>query len=311
MTIRFIFIQPICGLGNRLRALACGYALSQHLGNIPLYVQWRESEDCGVSWKDLFDSQDNLKIKHATLEMLLQEYPNCYPWYEPEKHTEVFFRQSNQHLYDSIMIEGGHDFKHPDMSVADLITFKNEFYQMLFECIKPEIKKKVDDVLNFLKQRCDLIGVHLRAYVPKYDEADMKNDPSWENFENKDLIQTTTSFMKKHNKKNTCFFISSNSVEMTSQLCKSFHNTIKYEDANVESADRDNAKSIIHSFIHMIILSRCKLILGTYKSSFSDEAAIMGNIKKICCTSKDHSQTPYHAYGFSTSSTGEQCVNAK
>lgn len=310
MKLQFVLVRPACGLGNRFRALACTYALCKYQ-KCPMHIYWTSNDDCTINWNEIV--VPSFPISTHTFASVFDEYPDCSPYFQANEHTELFLKQQPRG-FDALVIEGGHDFKHPNMPVADLLSLKHEFYELLLTYMQPSILLKAREFVEKINlEKENTIAVHVRGYVPKYDEADMRKDPSWENFENNTIVQSTILFMK-HQRNNPTFVLVSNSEALRDAICHAMKdsscNIVTYEDDLVDISARDASCSVLHSLVEMVIMSQCSHIIGSYKSSFSDEAAFMGNITKVCSSLREKGNA-YHCYGFSTSSEGVQCINVR
>lgn len=288
-SLKFIVLYPRCGLGNRFRAMACAYALSK-VTNADLYINWEPTEDCAISWTDMFVA--SFPMPRVSTDELSNKYPNTKVFFNDKVHTDVFLDTNvKTKLYEGVIISGGHDFKHPLMSANDFLFIKHTYYQLLFSNLLPSIKDEISTVSNIH----DMIGVHMRIFIPKYDTAD-KYD-----FENDNILDMTTLYMNNSRirNKDTRFFVSCNDPKYINILRDMFgHDTIvTYHGLYHEDDDRNSKKGIVNAIVNMILLSQTKAILGTYRSSFSDEAAIIGFIPKLCTSNKQHSEQ-YHCYGY-------------
>ena len=62
------------------------------------------------------------------------------------------------------------------------------------------------------------------------------------------------------------------------------------------NVSRNCPKGIIHAVANLLILSKCKFIIGTVFSSYSDEACFFNMIMKLCIGNEKI--TKYHCYGY-------------
>ena len=302
MSMKFVIARPTCGLGNRLRNMACAYALHKMVGG-DMFICWERSGDCDVEWSSLVD-ENKFPLKNIRISDVLDMYPRCNPWHDPTTHTDHVLQTICGGAYDSIIVEGGHDFKHPDMPVSKLLGYKHEFYTMIKDNLSEKTKgmlRAVDDI------RFPRIGVHMREHIPFFDLQDKLF------FEKDTIVESTIAYMKGFvNQGMKRFFLSTSSDEYVDKIKKEFADT---EDVEISTLNQDLDKrsrsdtSICASLVDMVVLSRCSYIVGSYMSSFSDEAALMGNVVKICSTAFDHKKEPYHMYGFYVSQDGLQCIN--
>lgn len=289
--LEFIVLYPRCGLGNRLRAMACAYALST-LENCPLYIHWRSEPDCIIEWNELFDAS-RFPMPGISMEELSHRYPNRTVFFNEQVHTDAFLlSNAKTSKYQGLIISGGHDFKHPEMSDHDLLHLKHRYYQNLLEYAHPDLQK---EIANVSFHPSSMIGVHIRSFVPKFDTADQYD------FESDTAFEVTTRFMNDVLLRDpmVTFFVACNNTSHVSMLEAMFgkEKIFVYQGIWSSYGSRETAEGIKNAFIELALLSKTKLILGTYRSSYSDEASIMGMVTKVCTSEKPHDQ-PYHCYGY-------------
>ena len=62
---RWLLLQPIRGLCNRLRALSSGILLSRLLRRV-LLIQWVATKECCAGWEQLFDTHPEVRAPFAS-----------------------------------------------------------------------------------------------------------------------------------------------------------------------------------------------------------------------------------------------------
>lgn len=88
------------------------------------FINWNPEECCNVVWKDIF------VIEHDYIDINRIKTSSYY--FNPNKHTntileEMIHTNTIQNI-EYLVIEGGHEFKHPHMSPIDFIHKK--FYSI-------------------------------------------------------------------------------------------------------------------------------------------------------------------------------------
>lgn len=270
-----LIVIPTQGLCNRLRAIASTHILASYL-DTDYYINWYPEDCCNCHLTDLimndFKSYDLNSISN-----------NKTILFKPDIHTNNLI--SSMDKYDYIIIKGGHEFKHPDMSETSFIHQKHLHYQSY------TLSQTVDNIL----QRCDLIkdtvGIHFRDFIRTYDGPDGRI------FNEVSPIETFIDMILKLYEKNTdiIFFISSNTDFAYNSIIKKIPNKNVIYLHNIQT-DRNSTLGIIHAFVSLILLSRTKYIIGTFMSSFSDEACFFNKISKVCVGNEDRNS--YHCYGY-------------
>lgn len=280
-----IVIIPKQGFCNRLRALASAHILSTYL-QTKSFVNWIPEECCNVQYHDVFLSPIE------TLD--LQSLHGKRYFYNPTVHTNVVLENRDiVNNLDYLVIEGGHEFKHPDMSVFTFIKLKHIYYKSL--SFVPNIQNYVDSYITSKFTQCDnIIGVHFRDYIEKYDKADgrvfSKQSPL-------KLFIDRMNIIVKGNK-NIKFFLSTNTTKAVNELKKNFPGiVITFDDINCDKNERNHKEPILNAVINMLLLSKCQFIIGTHFSSFSDESCFFNMCTKLCISNEKVADI-YHCYGF-------------
>lgn len=269
-----IVLIPTQGFCNRLRAIACAYILASFL-KTRFYINWIPEECCNCKITDILETSFDIKD--------LKEIHNTKYLFNPNVHTEHFLQSSEFKNLDYLVIQGGHEFKHPNMLEIDFLKQKQKFYNSL---------KWVDEINNIVNANCfsNVVGIHFRDYIKQFDESDGRDFSKISPIE--DFEKYVQHLVHKSNYK---FFISSNSDKAYSTLSKIIPNdrlNILY-DINVS---RNCKKGIIHAVANFLILSKCTFIVGTIFSSYSDEACFFNMIMKLCIGNEK--VTKYHCYGY-------------
>jgi len=292
-----IVIIPTQGLGNRLRMMACGYALSNYI-NLPLHVIWNKTPDCFASYDDLFG--DNI-FKVMTQDTLSK---SKYLFFG-NIHTNQFIGNISNIAteYDYLVIIGGHEFKHDKMNINDFLYQKSEFYSIL------KYSQIVNDIVSNYESDMykKYIGVHIRTFNNTFDSDDVMN-PKFNNVFNPinfEINSPATEYFKIIDKikDNIPLFIFSNNMNVI-ELFKNRYSNRKILNTSTCVFERDNNNAIIYSLVEFILLSNSKLIIGTFFSSFSDEPSFLNFIPKITPITDSVKTQPnlqyiYHCHNYS------------
>lgn len=268
-----IVLIPTQGLCNRLRAMASAHILAKFL-KTSYYIIWEKEECCNCDLSDLFSNHFyNIDLEYVV---------NSKYMYAPNTHTNMLMGVLNE--YEYIIIKGGHEFKHPDMSEPVFINNKNAFYSKLV--LTPSVETILETVNS-----TDAVGIHYRDFVPKYDALDGRD------FSKTSPLEEFVKIIKQMVSQNINikFFLSSNTLKAKQRIAEIVKpdNIIQLEDADTE---RNTVIGVKYALANLILLSRCKYIIGTLMSSFSDEACFFKNISKLCIGNEEIQS--YHCYGF-------------
>jgi len=265
---------PTQGLCNRLRAIASTHILASLL-NTDYYVLWKPEECCNCELEDIFMSN----FKTITLDVIKSK--NYL--FLPNTHTNEIFHLMKD--YDYVVIQGGHEFKHPSMDVTTFIDLKHTFYSNL------QFTYEILTLSNCISTK-DCIGIHYRDFIPKYDSADGRN------FSELSSLEAFTTIILDCLKKNpnTNLYLSSNTDKASYYFSQHIPQTSFITIQNENNGGRDSKNGIVNAVVDLLLLSKCRFIIGTNMSSFSDEACFFNKISKLCVG--DEKIGSYHCYGF-------------
>lgn len=269
-----VVIVPTQGLCNRIRAMASANILAKFYGTI-CFTLWYPEESCNCEFEDLFEN------KVSTIN--LEEVTKSNYIYNPNKHTN-FLLEHSPHLQTSeyLIVRGGHEFKHPDMSVEDFLKEKTAFYNQL------RFSKEVRELIaRHPPVKEGTLAIHYRDYVKKFDEADGRVFSECSPLN--DFVRITRLIRMKH--PDRPFLLCSNTSKAYEALTEMGGVTFR------DGADRarDSKEGILHALVDLIMMSRCDMVIGTTMSSFSDEACFFRMIPKLCMGKEDSDN--YHCYG--------------
>jgi hypothetical protein len=260
-TKQTLYLEPSGGLGNRMRAIASAYAFAMK-HKIPLIVLWKCDSGLNCKYHKLFKITDTFLIK------------------------EVNRIQLSYIKIRNILVKGKYDKKGTSKRIdyyeeilnsgkSLYLKSYNQFYPPLsFNVLKP-IDELVNEARTILPQNMDnIIGIHIR----RGDNFEsISNQPlNWfiENIQNQILLS-----------KDIMFYLSTDSYDVEKELLKKFPNKIITQ--NHSNYSRNSEDGIREALIDLICLSKCKLIFGSYYSSFSTVASEWGNKSKLIIVGKD------------------------
>ena len=277
-----VVVIPTQGLCNRLRAIASGYVLARHWGT-RLYVCWENEPCCKCEMGDVLATPfDTIDLKTVSTTRHL---------FSPKVHTnQLLLSNPRMEEYDYLVVIGGHEFKHPDMSELTFLSRKHDVYRSLI--FAPAVEDRVASFERVHGALDRMVAVHFRDFVPQFDMADNYNFAEVSPIE--EFVDIVGRIAKRH--PDTIFFLSSN----TTLARKALESTVPADRmVCVPSPDRsrDTEAGIVDAVCDLLLLSKCAYIVGTVSSSFSDEACFFRNITKLCVGSSTAS-APYHCHGF-------------
>ena len=262
-----ITLVPIGGLGNRMRAFASGIALSRAT-NQQLRVFWIKDKGLNCRFDELFcyPKINNLVIKeHSFWNKFAIDYPRKSNAYLPKFFHPLLF---DGRLYGKESTKDAMDFpswvlhyRHP--YIASFSPFFDATEVKWQDVFKP--KRELDEKVksNFHSFNAHTVGVHIR----RSDNVQSIQESPIELFV--EAIQKELESCPE-----TTFFVCSDSMEVKKILSEKFNKNIILSS---EKGSRDNETGIKGALVDLFTLAGCDKIFGSYYSSFSEIAALLGN----------------------------------
>jgi hypothetical protein len=280
--IKTIYVIPICGFGNRLKFLSTTYSICLEY-NINMKILWRKTEECNISYKDIFK-----EIQKDNVEFVDNPPKEDYVYFGHKHLNKVIgaVLQPDCKKYTNLIITGGHEYKLPVFSVNEFIDIKSDFYNSIIW--NNDIQERVNDIKS--KHNLDkYVGVHFRGLDLKYDAPDLKNSSNI-NFDLNSPLENFKSHIKNIKPGLKILLFTNKNI--------SLENTIKISE---KTCNRNQKDDMLSSIIEFILLTQSKLIIGSYYSSFSDEASFFNKIPKIIPYNLKEKLivNRYHCYGLS------------
>ncbi len=263
-----IIINPIGGLANRMRAIASGIALcNEHDFNLKEII-WPINSDLYCPFDKLFEPIDNIQVKS------ISNIKNIFLYDEPRKKNFFLSRLFQTDRYCGKILE-------LHSNIYEYINSLNNTKKPLliqsggiFYDFTPEVYKNIfiprKELINEAKQRIqsNTIGLHIRR---------TDNLVSIEQSPTDSFIQAINEEIKRDN--TATFYLATDDDDVKQQLSSLFGN--KRIIFSKLTASRKTEQGIKEAAIELLCLSMCKKILGSYWSSFSEAAALIGNVNLI------------------------------
>ena len=273
MVLNEIIAVPLCGFGNRLKFLASISGIAKRLKIKSVKVLWRPTMDCNIAHEDVFK---NIRSMTFIDEGDLPDKSDVM--YYGYVHMNEILATINEDLQveqnlskTTLLIEGGHECKHPKTSFLDFMKLKQKFYNSISWAVK--VEKAIKEIQG--DEEFPKVGVHYRHVNKETDEADVKAN-QLVNFSYNSPFNVFEDLLRQF--KHPFFFISN-----------SFYHK-KYIQDNIpkgvvvnmqDSNNRSSRESMFLSVVEFVLLTRCEVIVGSYFSSFSDEASYFKYAMKL------------------------------
>jgi len=254
-----IVFEPFSGLGNRMRALDSVLPLARKFG-AQLRVLWPLYRDLNCRFEDLFEVPETISKIDAI------------GWGVPERLRVLAHHLSSEMFIDqarmSRLIDEHYDFEDLARHSTVFIKTYSRFHESppLYRDFVPvaPLRRIID------RQRLDerFVGVHIRRGDNDVSTAESPFDLFVEHMKREIEIDATVAF-----------FVATDSPEVESQLREIFGSRIVSHAKT--SLDRNAPQGIKDGVIDLYCLSRCRKVLGSYWSSFSETAAALRGIEHV------------------------------
>ena len=276
--MKTLVIYPKGGLANRLRAVASAKILADYTGR-KLLVNWIPSVGCYISWEELFENT----LEHCSLPL-----PSCHVGgarYEDDSFlSEIILRirtRDPDDFYwdlprslandksDMIALHTCLNFRAAEMTKESNKAAKSLFYRSLIPT--GVLEKAVRDMQTQYFEGRDVVGIHIRR---RDHLSPARIDPR--------LVCPTDLFiaaMKEvlKTKSDTKFFLCTDDKKEERVIMKLFCDAVIVYEKNTVS--RATKKGMQDALVDWLLLSMTSRIIGSYSSSFSEEAGIVNLIK--------------------------------
>lgn len=274
-----ITIKPYGGIGNRIRSIDSVIAFTK-TDKSPVTLIWEQLPSLNCRFDKLFILPDYIKIveKKGIQSIFLLKvigflkklagitgihFPPGYEMYLYEDQLKKL-RESNYDFTElrkknSVYIETQHRFY---STGEDFREFR----------VVDDIRFKVEKIIAGYTS--NTVGVHIRRTD---NQVSIDNSPL-EMFINRMHMEISEN-------PDTRFFLATDSGEVEMKLLEIFKDRIIIQPN--KQLGRNNPGAIRDALVDMLCLSRTRKILGSYWSSFSESAALMGNLQLIIVKKQD------------------------
>lgn len=257
MNNNIIFVQPLGGLCNRMRVISSAVGLAKELGK-ELVVVWTQDKSLNAKFSSLFEH-----FPYKVLDVGLTSFG--FRLFKRFLLSICGFRKINNEWIISHARGKQSSTWIPSLAKEKIyIEAFSDFYDVVdFDIFNPSSKVKKDYCVG-----AKFVGIHIRRTD---NEMSIKYSPT-ELFVNaiKHEIEGNADVQ---------FFLSTDDPNEEYKLKSIFKELIIVH--NKRSLDRNDPIAIEDAMIDLYNLSRCGKIYGSFYSSFSDVAAMWGNITKI------------------------------
>ena len=278
-----LLIYPEGGLGNRLNCIYSGIYWQKKLG-IEMKILWEVNYACCINFDKLFKQLPKIKTEVKTVYTLPLRDRMSFRSMKGKLYIERFKRKSPILSSEDTcrLFSGG-----GEAAIEEMISNSPKHYikswgifadwehiSEVVDCLKPaiEIGNKVNDIMSPY-MNSSIIGVHIRRTDHKWA---IQNSP----------LYLFTDQMEQILKEepNTYFYLATDDADVESQLSAKFP-LIEHKYFSNEKSRKTEA-GMKDAYVDMLYLSRCEKIYGSYQSTFSNMAAVIG--RKECIVLYNH-----------------------
>lgn len=275
-----LYINPIGGLANRMRALASGISLASKL-NVDFSVIWLKNWELNAGFNDIFCMSEDLfgkldypskarygmmfsipRLKNCYLSKLFLKRFGTYCCGEQPFWQKIISNDNSGRELEKYFING---FSDKRMCLiqggTEMYPFSDDLYRHLFRpnC---QITEQVDERLRLLGDVS--YGVHIRRTD---NSQSILNSPDEAFITAINEIQSTMPDAR--------FYLATDSDDVKKKFKRIYGDSIICSE---KTADRNSVEGIQEAAIEMFTLSNTQLIIGSFYSSFSEAAAKIGNV---------------------------------
>lgn len=289
-----LVVIPTHGFGNRLRMIASSVIFSKYM-NIPLYICWERDEDCCL---DIHSIWHNFPIQTIDMDSIVS---SKYKYFGLVHTNSILNKIHPSDEIEYFVIKGGHEFKSDDMYSNEYLHNKYKFYSSL--------KFKCENQLSHIPS--EFACIHYRD-ITSHDENDILHSDKC-NFTKNTSFNDFSSFIEHIDDSLVIYIVSNNNNIINNFKNKFPKKKIHYIPKICSKNDRKTFHSMNSILVDFCLLTKAKFIVGTYYSSFSDEASFFNMIPKmIPIHSHLHNDQSYHCLNYSIhdfNSSRLGCIN--
>ena len=269
-----LIVQPMGGLANRMRVIGRLRVLANK-AHVPMEVLWVSNSDVGAKWCEIFEEPVDFTIREQSGSyqheyFFAKWYKNIihhvwawmhrYTWLPyniVEKLDEDTSEEGLQRLFDRwiAQLQAG---KILYISTGDYLG--ENYDTSIFRPIAT-LQKEID---SYLPSDKEVYGIHIR----RTDNTWAKEASPLELFENK-----VVSILKKEPK--ALFYLASDDADTIAHFQKRFGDAIL---SRPKTFGRTSVQGIQDAIIEMWLLTKTKMIYGSFYSSYSGMAARIGHV---------------------------------
>lgn len=260
-------LVPQGGLCNRLRAIASARYLTQHTPQLHVRVAWRVHGECAAEWHNLFTPESWTSPQLRIL---------------PAHWSATPVSRHNLHLPALLRRFAGYDLQwknfHSQLSPQALIeSFKgsSKIYISTPYALVPTPTESWSG-LQVCGEIADKIAALVKDFPPNTIGLHIRRtDHVMSHRHSPTHLWLSTIDEMLTNEENIRFYLSTDDEALKSYFLSRYPQHILSQNCH---GHRSNLLGMQESVIDLFALSHCSRLLGSYWSSFSETAALLGSI---------------------------------
>ena len=263
-----IYIEPIGGLCNRMRSVLSAYKYAVD-NSMDMTVLWWCHDECNCRFEDIFDLSAMKEKSEIGINVINMPFVGNGYLFRKIRHyikNRTVCKIKNK---CELVINDADRESIKDKNADNIyISSYNEWYdtkgQYEFFILCKELRKRAEQIRSEYTDY--MVGIHIRR---------TDNSVSIEHSSTEMFIKVMKSIIDKN--ENAGFYLATDDLSIRDIMYKQFGNRIICKKEIVMK--RDSLKGIEDAIIDLLNLSFCKMIIGSYYSSFSEVAALIGKIR--------------------------------
>ncbi|CAM2712861.1 unnamed protein product [Rotaria socialis] len=267
---RMLVVHVQYGLGNRLRAMASGMAISNRTGR-HFRLIWQPDEHCNVRFQELFSNEIDVWDEFESNETSGANFER-YNYMESKiggVNGQIIETDTMNHIY----VKTAYKLNHPEVKPKIMRQVLSELR------LQPHITAMVD----FLSKK-SFIGVHIRNADPRkeipgisdhaYSDSEWKRLESWRQSTNISIFEDEINRILEKNSQQY-FFLSADSEKTINAMRNLFKERILFLENH--ACNNRSRQCMFFAAADLWILSSASEILGSPYSAFSEVAGLFRN----------------------------------
>ena len=266
-----IYLVPVGGLANRMRAIDSAVALSLKTHS-ELRIVW--FKDCGLNCRfdqlfEPFDIPTVTVVEASKADLFLYDRPRRKNFFIPRLPQKWLFDSCIYEAQVPKLVQGDFDFcrwaENKTVYIASFVQFYSPDTEWKpYAIFKPQPSLAGEIDARRSRFGSNTIGIHIR----RTDNAIS-------------IAQSPTHLfidrMEKELRRNcdTTFYLATDSEEDKSRITRQFGDRVFF---STQKADRNSVEGIREALVELYLLSHTCRMWGSVHSSFSETAAQIGNI---------------------------------